>query len=182
MKIKMGIAIFVMASFALAIGVIAADVPVPDSGGFFAYDGGKLIQLKRQYTKQKEWEKGDKERTYVGFSDKGVEWKTLSRNALFVLNDARLDHTKANFRRLRFEGVRIQDGNEMKTPKYQLNMWVRDKEVFANLNEHPGKSGVWVYTPDPKFEAGRYMVYFGDSLIQARKDKTDNIFNWEIGG
>jgi hypothetical protein len=182
MKVRIGIALSVMALFAVAIVAVAVDVPVPDQGGFFVYDGGKLVKLNRQFTKEKEWEKSDAERTYVGFSDKGVEWKEFSRDAVYVLNDARLDQSKANFRKLRYEGTRIVDGTETKTPKYQLNMWVRDKDVFADLNESTQKPGVWIFTPSPKFEAGRYLVFFGDSLVQARKDKTDNIFNWEIKG
>lgn len=180
MKMLRFLAIFAAIAFVLSFVVAgvaqAADVPVPAKGGFFVYDKGELTELTKQFTKKKEMDGKE----YVGWSDKGVEWKTFSEDAIFILNDARVAHTDSSFRKLIFEGVRTKDGQEFKSENFQLNMWIRDTKVMTSLNEHPQKAGVWIMTPDPKLKPGHYGVYFGESLNKAREHEVPEVFNFII--
>ena len=177
------VATCIMAALAAASGPARVDeAPVPESPGFYVYDGGTLTPLAPSLPTIKEYRRqGEREgERFAGFSDDRVEWKRFGPGALLVLFDQHVAHAQAQLFRLRFEGTRTVDGREVQSGTRPLNLWLPDSPVPWLLQEHGTQAGLWIFTPCTPFEPGRYCIYFGNDLNVLRRSEIPSVFAFEI--
>jgi len=163
---------------ALALPAWSADVPAPEFMGLFAYDGVKLVKLDRAFSKTEEDNQG---KTIVGFPA-NTTFTQVPAGVVFVAYHEQVELLEANIIGLKWQGIKMVDGQEFKTDNWELNMYVRDGEKIVRFNVSPveGKDFTYKYVPDKPLEPGKYLFYFGRSLKDARTADQDKVFVFEV--
>jgi len=171
--------VFAVAVCLIAVPVISALAQslVPPTNGFFGIKDGKLVQLMRPEVAIKEHDG----KNVKGFP-KNTHFKRFDNNARFVMRDDFVNPHDGHVMKLVYEGRKIVDGQEFKTDRWELDMYVRDGQpINVMVAKVPGQDNVsQVYFKDP-LKPGKYVIYFGDSMSDVLDDKyKNNLFVFEI--